>query len=134
MNLPLEEQYLLLAAYEHSELWEVVSTLAEVARMRLGDYDLARRLTRKYMDSGWVELARDVHRPSGHIDLIPIADQTARSFIANDQSWAMPSEPWPTPDVESPPLLVLTDEGRRSIAAGAAADAFARIGKPRGES
>ena len=128
MTLPIEEQMLLLCAHEECELWQLMSGIGEVAILdtQTEQLELSRKLLLRYLDRGWVALAR-AHKEDGTWDPRSLATEEARVFISIDKNWAVDANPRGEEVV-----VVPTSEGEKALEAGAASAAFARIRKPRG--
>ena len=127
MTLPIEDQQLLMCAHEHCELWQVVSAVASVITMRQNELEPARTLLLKYVDKGWVSLARGARAKDGEWIPKPMPIDEARRIILTDENWELPSDL--APDDVDVVVAVLTQAGQDALAAGAAADAFNRIPK-----
>ena len=128
LKLPIEEQMLLLCAHEECELWQLMSGIGEVATVETQkeQLELSRRLLLRYLNKGWVALAR-AHNEDRQWDPRSLATEEARAFISIDKNWAVDGYARGEEVV-----VVPTSKGEKALEAGAASAAFDRISKRRG--
>jgi hypothetical protein len=125
----MDEQQLLMCAHEDCELWQVRSGLAEIIRADdAGVIERARELVRRYVDLGWIAVARE-DIVDGVWIARPVEATEMDLVLADDTAWASPTGP--RVPGERSIVVTLTDVGGKALEDGAAADAFAAIGRKR---